>query len=422
MRHLAFLTVCALLSASSGRALAQAADDGYELLVPPSYDPAVPMPLVILLHGYGANGAIQEAYMHFAPLASEYGFLYLHPDGAVDPGGNRFWNATDACCDFYHSNIDHSSILQQLIDDTKASFNVDPRRVWIVGHSNGGFMSYRMACDHADTVAAIASLAGATFDDPTVCTPLEPVHVLQIHGTNDTTILYNGGSIFGVPYPGAVESVEHWATYDGCTLVQDNSAPPIDLDIGIAGDETTVTKYTDACLSGGSGELWTIVGGGHVPNLSPQFSRYVVEWFYAHPKPGFGVTYCHSDANSTGKAARMDAEGSASIAANDLALIARFLPKNQFGLFYYGPNELDLPFGNGTRCVGGGTIGVFRFPVRSTGDEGSLYQPVDNTHPPRPEGQIVAGSTWRFQAWFRDPAAGGELFDLSDGYAITFQP
>ncbi len=422
MKLLVCLGVLVLCPAFASSALAQAATSDFELHIPPSYDPAVPMPLMILLHGYGASGATQEAYMRFGPLADEYGFLYLHPNGDLDSIGNRFWNATDACCDFFTSGIDHSTILQQLIDDTKASFNVDDRRVWIVGHSNGGFMSYRMACDHADTVAAIASLAGATFADPTACTPAEPVHVLQIHGTNDGTILYGGGSIFGAPYPGAVASVERWASYDGCTLVQDTSAPPIDLDAGIAGDETTVTRYTDACLAGGSGELWTIVGGEHVPNLTAQFSRLVVEWFYAHPKPGFGVSYCHSDPSSSGKAARMDAQGSASIAANDLCLVARFLPVDQFGLFYYGPSELDLPFGNGTRCVGGGSIGVFRFPVQATGPDGLLVQLVDYTNPPRPEGRIDAGSTWRFQAWFRDPTGGGALFDLSDGYAITFQP
>ncbi len=392
----------------------------YSLHLPPRYDPDVPAPLVILLHGYGASGALQEAYMQFAPLADEYGFLYLHPDGALDGLGNRFWNATDACCDFFDSNIDHSATLRALIDSTKASANVDDRRVWLIGHSNGGFMSYRMACDHAGTIAAIVSLAGATFADPLDCAPAAPVHVLQIHGTNDTTILYGGGSILGVPYPGAVESVERWAGYDGCSLVHDDSAPPLDLDAGIAGDETTVRRYVDSCASGGSGELWTIVGGGHVPDLSASFSRLVVEWLYAHPRPGIGVNYCSSTPNSSGRAAQMDALGSASVAANDLCLLARDVPADQFGLLYYGPVELDLPFGNGRRCVGAGGVGVFRFPVQSSGAAGLLVQPVDYTDPPHDDGLIQPGSTWKFQGWFRDPVAGGAFFDLSDGYSISF--
>ena len=216
-------------------------------------------------------------------------------------------------------------------------------------------------------------------------------------------------------------SVERWATNAGCTLEVDNSAPPLDLDAGIPGDETTVARYVDACAPGGSAELWTIVGGSHVPNLSASFSRNVVEWLYAHPKTGAGVNYCSSTPNSSGFAAVVDSFGGTSIAANDLCLIARNLPADQFGIFYYGPEALDQPFGNGRRCVGaGGGVGITRFPVQSTGAGGTLTQVVDYTNPPGNDGQILAGSTWRFQAWFRDPAAGGAFFDLSDGYSITF--
>ena len=183
--------------------------------VPPSYDPDVPTPLVFLLHGYGGNGDWQESYFQFLPLADEYGFLYLHPNGTVDQQGNRFWNATDACCDFYGSGVDDSGYLLALIDEIKAQLNVDPRRVFFAGHSNGGFMSYRMARDHPDTIAAIASLAGATFADSADCSAGSPVHVLQVHGTVDTVVLYEVGSL-GVPYPGAVETVEQWARFGGC--------------------------------------------------------------------------------------------------------------------------------------------------------------------------------------------------------------
>ena len=70
------------------------------LHVPQSYDPDKRMPLVVLLHGYGGSGGIQEAYFRLAPLAEELGFLYAYPDGEVDLDGNRFWNATEACCAF----------------------------------------------------------------------------------------------------------------------------------------------------------------------------------------------------------------------------------------------------------------------------------------------------------------------------------
>ncbi len=254
--------------------------------VPPSYDPAVSTPLILLLHGYSGNGPQQEAYMQFTPLSDQLGFLYAYPNGTRDANGYRFWNATDACCDFYSNGVDDSGYLRDLIDAVKAQANVDDRRVHLIGHSNGGFMSYRMACDHADVIASIASLAGATFLDPNDCLPVAPVHVLQIHGTADATVLYAGGCFSGsYCYPGAVETVERWAAYDGCALVGEPGAA-LNLDASLPGAETQVTSYASGCARGGSAELWTIVGGSHVPSLSNDFSGLVIDFLYAHPKPG----------------------------------------------------------------------------------------------------------------------------------------
>ena len=254
-----------------------------QFYVPSSYDPETPAPLLMLLHGYGATGQLQEDYMQFAPVADELGIIYLHPDGLTDLLGNQYWNATDACCDFF-GNTDDSGYLRALIEEIRLQLNVDDRRVYVGGHSNGGFMSYRMACDHSDIVAAIASLAGATFLNPTDCTPTEPVHVLQIHGTADETIFYGGGCTVSC-YPGAVQTVETWAAYDGCEIVADDSAKPIDLEATIPGNETLITRYNTNCDDGGSAELWTIVGGTHIPNIVHDFSFMVAEFLIAHPKP-----------------------------------------------------------------------------------------------------------------------------------------
>ena len=254
----------------------------YEVFVPSVYDGATPTPLVILLHGYTASGSLQEAYWQIQPHAEARGFLYVHPDGTQDTQGNQFWNATDACCNFTGSDVDDSAYLRSIIDQVKAQYNVDPKRVFVMGHSNGGFMSYRMACDHADAIAAIASLAGATFNDPTLCQPSEPVSVLQIHGTADTTILYDGGSNDPFVYPGAVATVEAWATYNDCALTTEPGTS-LDLDSGLAGDETTVTRY--GCALEGKAELWTIDGGSHIPALSDSFAPSILDFLFAHPKP-----------------------------------------------------------------------------------------------------------------------------------------
>jgi len=252
--------------------------------VPSSYDPEVPAPLVVLLHGYSGNGDWQESYFQLLPLAEQYGFLYMHPDGTVDQAGNRFWNATDACCDFYGSQIDDSAYLLELVDEVKAQLNVDPGQVYFAGHSNGGFMSYRMACDHSRTIAAIASLAGATFDDPSDCSPDSAVHVLQIHGTADSVILYDGGSIGGSTYPGAVGTVEQWALFGGCAIDGVPMPPPLDLDESIPGAETDVHVYDIGCATDGSAELWSVNGGSHVPPLTDEFGQLVIEFLLSHPK------------------------------------------------------------------------------------------------------------------------------------------
>jgi len=263
--------------------------------VPASYDPGTPMPLVISLHGYGGSGSATQAFFGLAAAAETTDFIYAAPDGTTDLSGYQFWNATDACCDFNNSAVDDSGYLRSLVEAIQAKFNIDDRRIYFMGLSNGGFMSYRMACDHADLIAAIVSVAGATFDNAADCTPTEPVHILQIHGTADTVVLYEGGFLSTVPYPGAVESVETWAQYNGCDLTP--VAPPdtLDLDVNLPGAETTITRYPNGCSSGGSAELWTVNGGPHVLSPTPEYGASVLAFILTHPKPATTVVPATSE-------------------------------------------------------------------------------------------------------------------------------
>jgi len=255
----------------------------YTVFTPASYDGSTAMPLVVLLHGFGATGAIQEAYFQLQPLAESKGFLYVHPDGTLNAIDKPFWNATDACCGFGRGEVDDSGYLLSLIQQVQAKYNVDPTRIYFVGHSNGGFMSYRMACDHADTIAAIVSLAGDTWLDTAKCSPTEPVSILQVHGTNDATISYTGGSNLGFEYPGAEQSVATWAGYNGCSGTSAATGATLDLEKDLAGAETTVTAF-GGCPTDGAVELWTINGAGHIPGLSDEFTPDIVDWLFAHPK------------------------------------------------------------------------------------------------------------------------------------------
>jgi len=257
--------------------------------VPSGYKPGVPAPLLIMLHGYSIGGVVEELYLHLAPLADQNGFLYAHPNGTVDKSGNYFWNATDACCNYFGSTVDDSAYLISVVEQIQQYYSVDPKRIYFMGHSNGGFMDYRMACDHADQIAAIASLAGAMYDDPTACHASGPVNVLEIHGTADTEVIYDGSPGDGTPgngpYPGAETTVKDWASIDGCSLTPDTSSPPLDLDTDLPGAETTVTTYAKGCKPGGSATLWTIQGGSHLPNIGDTFRKDLFTWLLAHPKP-----------------------------------------------------------------------------------------------------------------------------------------
>ena len=255
------------------------------LSVPSGYDGSKAVPLVLVLHGYGATGWVQERYLGFKSLVDQEGFLLAAPNGTLDKLGKLFWDATDACCNFYSSKVDDSAYLATLIAEIRAVYRVDAKRVYLVGHSNGGFMSYRMACDHADLLAAVISLAGATYSDPTKCKPGTRLSVLQIHGSNDLSVRYDGGTIAGsqVSYPGAKQTVQSWASYNGCGGTT-SPGQALDIDGSLAGAETTVER-TQGCPSGIDVELWTINGGGHLPIPNANFGPAAWSFFERHPKP-----------------------------------------------------------------------------------------------------------------------------------------
>ncbi|MSP59226.1 MAG: hypothetical protein EXR72_02610 [Myxococcales bacterium] len=267
-------------------------DRPYMAKVPSGYDAAKPTPLLILLHGFGASGAIQNSYFEMSALVDKRGFLYAYPDGTLDQQAmpQRFWNGTDACCDFFATGVDDVAYLGAVIDDMSAKYNVDKKRIFVAGHSNGGFMAHRLACDLSPRIAGIVSLAGAGWKDPKLCPGKEPVAVLQVHGDADDKIGYGGGST-NRAYPSARDSVGGWVTRNGCKATAEKGTA-LDLDGSLAGAETIVERWTGC--KGGAAELWTIQGGGHIPkfgSLHPDqtkglaFAEAIYGFLAAHPKP-----------------------------------------------------------------------------------------------------------------------------------------
>ena len=221
------------------------AERPYDVTVPPAYDGGTALPMVVLLHGYSADAASQDLYFGLSSLARQRGFFVVLPNGLRNASLLRFWNATDACCAFGQP-VDDVAYLTAVLDDMQRRFRIDPKRVYFAGHSNGGFMSHRMACERSDRVAAIVSLAGAVWKDEAKCTPSQPVSVLQVHGTLDAVILYGGGFNVTFEYPGAVETVDTWAAKNGCASTSTTLTPDVDLVADLLGDETTPARRTTA--------------------------------------------------------------------------------------------------------------------------------------------------------------------------------
>lgn len=253
-----------------------------ELQVPTDLDDGRAYPLLLVLHGYGVNASIQQSYLRLADAADAFDTLVLAPEGTVDTSGRQFWNADPACCDLGRTGVDDSAYLRGLLDDVMAAWPVDPARVTVVGHSNGHFMAYRLACDHADVVTAIAGLAGHAASAGAACAPSRPVSVLHLHGTADAVVPYESGTFNGVSSPGAVDSVAQWAARNGCTGAP-MAAGRKSLVTGAPDDDTAVT-VTGGCPAGGAAELWTIEGGSHIPNPSDTFASELMGWLAAHPR------------------------------------------------------------------------------------------------------------------------------------------
>jgi polyhydroxybutyrate depolymerase len=277
------LTSLSGIAPSSATMVSFTGERPFKLFVPSSYKKDSPAPLILALPGYTWVGDQIEKYLKLTPLAQAQGFLYVHPTGTLDAGGNRFWNATPACCNFYGAKINDEAYLMSIIDGVSKKYAVDPKRIFIIGHSNGGFMAHRMACTHPDQIAAIVSISGATYDDSSTCKPKAPVSVLQIWGTSDKILPYQGGFNKGSLYPGALQTVASWATLNHCSKTIVALPLKLDLESQLKGKETTVSQYK-GCAAKAAVELWTIVGGSHIPTISTNFTAKIVDFLMAHPK------------------------------------------------------------------------------------------------------------------------------------------
>ena len=225
----------------------------YILYVPEIYDGSTAVPLVLNFHGFGSSASQQMFYGDFRDIADTEGFLLVHPEGTTLIG-NQFWNVGFPGLS---STIDDVGFTEALIDELATLYTIDLDRVYATGMSNGGSMSFLLACQLSEKIAAVASVTGSmtqdTFDD---CNAQLPTPVLQIHGTEDDVVSYNENNL-SLPIPNVIS---YWVDHNNCETTPTTTTLP-DVDVS-DGSTIEYSVYEDGD-NGITTEHMKVIGGGH---------------------------------------------------------------------------------------------------------------------------------------------------------------
>jgi polyhydroxybutyrate depolymerase len=248
-------------------------------------------PLVLVLHGGGANGENAMRMADMEPLADREGFILLYPDGTGRPGERVFtWNAGRCCAYALETNADDSGFLIALIDHFIEMYGADPKRVYVAGLSNGAMMAHRVAAEHSDRIAAIAPVAGGFNVDGVE--PKHPVSVIAFHGLLDRHAPYDGGtgekSLFKRTDRPVREGMELWARWNGCAaLPQREDTADWTRETYAAGrDSTEVIFYTmkNQAHAWPGGRPGLRYGNADPPHPSLNASEIIWKFFKTHRK------------------------------------------------------------------------------------------------------------------------------------------
>lgn len=242
-----------------------------EVLVPASYDGYAPLPAILLLGGYDYLARDLDDWVLLSERVDTRGFLLVLPDGLVDEDGSPYWNATDTCCDYYDSGVDDVAWLTGILGELRARFAVSRIAIW--GHSAGGFMAYRMACETPSQIEAIVSFAGSGWLDPIDCAVRDvPLSLLQVHGLKDDIMPFEGDD----EAPGALEMTQRFAARNGCKISSwGSTAPPTKY---VQRGTTTLWSYAEGCEPGTDVSLWTFSAYDHYPDFTPAFTDAALDW------------------------------------------------------------------------------------------------------------------------------------------------
>jgi polyhydroxybutyrate depolymerase len=194
----------------------------YQIYIPESYSPNQPVPLLLGLHGALGNADQFRRSSDFNHVAEKYGFIVVYPDGLGTTKYNyHYWNSGHISGRVTEDDV---AFLYTLIAELKTQYAIDSQRIYMVGHSNGAMMTYRMAGEHPELFAAVASVSGTigTHSDKETVeyinpVPKTPINIVHIHGTKDEMVLYEGGVAKGRDFYSVNETISFWLTANNCS-------------------------------------------------------------------------------------------------------------------------------------------------------------------------------------------------------------
>jgi len=257
-------------------------DRDFMLYIPSGYDPSADQfPIVFNFHGFTSNAAQQKQYSRMDAIAEANNFIVCYPEG-IENAWNVGWD--------FGSNEDDIGFTQAMISTIAMDYNIDRQRIYACGMSNGGFFSYRLACELSNTFAAVASVTGSFTDEMLAnCSPTRNVPVMEVHGTDDLIVPYNGLAGTAIPIE---DVIDFWVTENICTMTPDTTAIPNTNNFD--GCTSEMIEYLN-CEDESEVVFVKITGGGHtwpggafpLPGTSRDYdgSQLVWDFFNRHRLP-----------------------------------------------------------------------------------------------------------------------------------------
>lgn len=219
----AILLPCVLIATAQTSTInVDGLDRTYTVRLPSSYTGSVPLPLVIAMHGGFGSGTQLETQSQLTVKGEEAGFIVVYPDGYPSLINIRTWNAGGCCGYAMNQDIDDVGFIDAMLDVLISTYTIDTQRIYATGMSNGGFMSYRLACELSGRIAAIAPVSASMTI--AACQPSRPVPVISFHSYLDGSVPYQGGIGDGVSnhYNSPQDSVLNaFAAHAGCAVLND---------------------------------------------------------------------------------------------------------------------------------------------------------------------------------------------------------